>query len=78
MLTVLPIELYLEIIEFLKPNHIDDPIIGFNGGWTKLSNCAKLPSTTPGYGKEVEPWTTAVSAMKEQVKESCALWKLRQ
>jgi hypothetical protein len=76
-LKTLPVELCLEIIELLKPQEINAPVVGSNGCWTKLTTVVKLHAASESRG-EFEPWTTAFSMKDEERNAPCALWNLRQ
>lgn len=78
MLTIFPVELCLDILEYLKPQENDVPAIGSNSCWTKLTSVVKLPPTIVTDEEEIEPWATAMKAREKGAKEPCALWKLRQ
>jgi hypothetical protein len=76
-LKTLPVELCLEIIELLKPQEINAPVVGSNGCWTKLTTVVKLHAISDTQG-EFEPWTTAFAMKDEGRNDPCALLNLRQ
>jgi hypothetical protein len=76
-LETLPVELCLEIIELLKPQEINAPVVGSNACWTKLTTVVKLHTVSESQG-EFEPWTTAFALRDEGRNGPCALWNLRQ
>ena len=75
-LNALPVELCLEIIELLKPQEINAPVVGSNACWTKLTTAVKLHAISDNQG-EFEPWTTAFAVRDEGRNAPSALWNLR-
>ena len=75
-LASLPIELCPEILELLKPQESNAPIVGLNGCWTKMTTVVEQP---PANHKRQhnEPWATALGSRLAGRSDPSALWNLR-
>ncbi|KIM30037.1 hypothetical protein M408DRAFT_100313 [Serendipita vermifera MAFF 305830] len=76
-LSILPVELWLDIIDILKPSYPDAPVTGVNAAWTKLTSVCYLPPEYPGDRIQLEPWATANQERQVKPRVRSALWDLR-
>jgi hypothetical protein len=77
-LSTIPVELCLDILELLKPQEFNAPVVGVNGGWTKLTTVVKLPADEGQPASHyAEPWRTAFGSKGDGRIDPSALWNLR-